>query len=310
MNWITKFIKPRLKTLLKKRQLKSSETGLWTTCVCQQLIYKEDLHNNFFVCPKCETHQKISCRDRFKIFLDNSEYEIIKTPSPPDDPLNFVDTKKYTARLAAARKLTNQDDAIMIASGKLKGINVTVGAQNFSFIGGSVGSASGEAFICAVQHAIDNRTPFIFFVASGGIRMQESAISLQQMPRTVLAVNELKKDNLPYIVVLTNPSFGGATASLGMLGDIQIAEPKSKCGFAGARVIEQTIGETLPEGFQTAEYIKNHGGIDLVVSRKDLRDTIATLLSILLKKNKSEVTTENANIDEVAEPLQKTSEAV
>jgi acetyl-CoA carboxylase carboxyl transferase subunit beta len=198
----------------------------------------------------------------------------------------------------------------MIASGKLKGINVTVGAQNFSFIGGSVGSASGEAFICAVQHAIDNRMPFIFFVASGGIRMQESAISLQQMPRTVLAVNELKKENLPYIVVLTNPSFGGATASLGMLGDIQIAEPKSKCGFAGARVIEQTIGETLPEGFQTAEYIKNHGGIDLVVSRKDLRDTIATLLSILLKKNKSEVTTENANIDEVAEPLQKTSEAV
>ena len=310
MNWITKFIKPRLKTLLNKRQPKSSETGLRTTCVCQQLIYKEDLHNNLFVCPKCETHQKISCRDRFKIFLDNSEYEIIKTPSPPDDPLNFVDTKKYTVRLAAARKLTNQDDAIMIASGKLKGINVTVGAQNFSFIGGSVGSASGEAFICAVQHAIDNRMPFIFFVTSGGIRMQESAISLQQMPRTVLAVNELKKENLPYIVVLTNPSFGGATASLGMLGDIQIAEPKSKCGFAGARVIEQTIGETLPEGFQTAEYIKNHGGIDLVVSRKDMRDTIATLLSILLKKNKSEVTTENANIDEVAEPLQKTSEAV
>ena len=310
MNWITKFIKPRLKTLLKKTQPKSSETGLWTTCVCQQLIYKEDLHNNFFVCPKCETHQKISCRDRFKIFLDNSEYEIIKTPSPPDDPLNFVDTKKYTARLAAARKLTNQDDAIMIASGKLKGINVTVGAQNFSFIGGSVGSASGEAFICAVQHAIDNQTPFIFFTCSGGQRMMESAIALQQMARTVLAVNELKKNNLPYIVILTNPSYGGVTASFGMLGDIQIAEPKSQIGFAGKRVIEQTIGETLPEGFQTAEYIKNHGGIDLVVSRKDLRDTIGTLLSILLKKNKSEVTTENANIDEVAEPLQKTSEAV
>ena len=203
MNWITKFIKPRLKTLLKKRQSKSSETSLWTTCVCQQLIYKEDLHNNFFVCPKCETHQKISCRDRFKIFLDNGEYEIIKTPSPPDDPLNFVDTKKYTARLAAARKLTGQDDAIMIASGKLKGINVTVGAQNFSFIGGSVGSASGEAFICAVQHAIDNRMPFIFFCCSGGQRMMESAIALQQMARTVLAVNELKKNNIPYIVVLT-----------------------------------------------------------------------------------------------------------
>ena len=198
----------------------------------------------------------------------------------------------------------------MIASGKLKGINVTVGAQNFSFIGGSVGSASGEAFICAVQHAIDNQTPFIFFCCSGGQRMMESAIALQQMARTVLAVNELKKNNIPYIVVLTNPTTGGVSASWAMIGDILIAEPKATIGFAGRRVIEQTIGETLPEGFQTAEYIKNHGGIDLVVSRKDLRDTIATLLSILLKKNKSEVTTENANIDEVAEPLQKTSEAV
>ena len=295
MNWITKFIKPGFKTLLK-RQPKTEESSLWTTCNCQQLIYKEDLHNNFFVCPKCETHQKISCRDRFKIFLDNNEYEILKTPSPPDDPLNFVDTKKYIDRLATARKLTKQDDAIMIASGKLMGINVTVGAQNFSFIGGSVGAASGEAFICGVQHAIDNQTPFIFFCCSGGIRMMESAIALQQMSRVVIAVNELKKNNLPYIVILTNPSYGGVTASFGMLGDIQIAEPKSQIGFAGKRVIEQTIGETLPEGFQTAEYIKDHGGIDLVISRKDLRDTIGTLITILLKKNKvtlAEATNEN-----------------
>ena len=295
MNWITKFIKPGFKTLLK-RQPKTEEGSLWTTCNCQQLIYKEDLHNNFFVCPKCETHQKISCRDRFKIFLDNNEYEILKTPSPPDDPLNFVDTKKYIDRLATARKLTKQDDAIMIASGKLMGINVTVGAQNFSFIGGSVGAAAGEAFICGVQHAIDNQTPFIFFCCSGGIRMMESAIALQQMSRVVIAVNELKKNNLPYIVILTNPSYGGVTASFGMLGDIQIAEPKSQIGFAGKRVIEQTIGETLPEGFQTAEYIKDHGGIDLVISRKDLRDTIGTLITILLKKNKvtlAEATNEN-----------------
>ena len=295
MNWITKFIKPKLKTLLKK-QPKPDEAGLWTTCVCQQLIYKEDLHNNFFVCPKCETHQKISCRDRFKIFLDNNEYEVLKTPSPPDDPLNFVDTKKYTERLTAARKLTKQDDALMIANGKLKGINVTVGAQNFSFIGGSVGSASGEAFICGVQHAIDNQTPFIFFCCSGGIRMMESGIALQQMARVVVAVNELRKNNLPYIVILTNPSYGGVTASMGMLGDIQIAEPKSQIGFAGKRVIEQTIGETLPEEFQKAEYIKDHGGVDLVVPRKDLRDTIGTLITILLKKNKvtsTEATNEN-----------------
>jgi acetyl-CoA carboxylase carboxyl transferase subunit beta len=184
----------------------------------------------------------------------------------------------------------------MIASGKLKGINVTVGAQNFSFIGGSVGSASGEAFIYAVQHAIDNQTPFIFFTCSGGQRMMESAIALQQMARTVLAVNELKKNNIPYIVVLTNPTTGGVSASWAMIGDILIAEPKATIGFAGKRVIEQTIGETLPDGFQTAEYIKKHGGIDLVVSRKDLRDTIGTLITILLKKNKltsTEATNEN-----------------
>ena len=295
MNWISKFIKPGFKTLFKKRP-KASETSLWTTCVCQQLIYKEDLYKNLFVCPKCEAHQKISCLDRFKIFFDNNEYEILKTPIPPDDPLNFVDTKKYVDRLAAARKLTGQDDAIMIASGKLKEINVTVGAQNFSFIGGSVGAASGEAFIHGAQHAIDNQTPFIFFSCSGGQRMMESAIALQQMSRTVLAVNELKKNNLPYIVILTNPTTGGVTGSWAMLGDIIIAEPKATIGFAGKRVIEQTIGETLPEGFQTSEYIKDHGGIDLIVSRKDLRDITGTLITILLKKNRIssiEATNEN-----------------
>ena len=295
MNWISKFIKPGFKTLFKKRP-KASETSLWTTCVCQQLIYKEDLYKNLFVCPKCEAHQKISCLDRFKIFFDNNEYEILKTPIPPDDPLNFVDTKKYVDRLAAARKLTGQDDAIMIASGKLKQINVTVGAQNFSFIGGSVGAASGEAFIHGAQHAIDNQTPFIFFSCSGGQRMMESAIALQQMSRTVLAVNELKKNNLPYIVILTNPTTGGVTGSWAMLGDIIIAEPKATIGFAGKRVIEQTIGETLPEGFQTSEYIKDHGGIDLIVSRKDLRDITGTLITILLKKNRIssiEATNEN-----------------
>tara|TARA_B100001123_G_C15229885_1_gene994705 strand:- start:567 stop:1490 length:924 start_codon:yes stop_codon:yes gene_type:complete len=285
MNWITKFIKPRIKTLFK-RQPKTKGESLWTTCECQQLIYKEDLDKNFFVCPKCETHHKISCRERFKIFFDNNEFEVLKTPLPPDDPLNFVDTKKYTDRLSTARKLTGQDDAIMIASGKLKGIHITVGAQNFAFIGGSVGSASGEAFIYGVQHAIDNKTPFIFFSCSGGQRMMESALALQQMSRTVLAVNELKKNNIPYIVVLTNPTTGGVTASWAMLGDIIMAEPKATVGFAGARVIQDTIKESLPEGFQTSEYVKEHGGIDLVVSRKDLRDTIGNLITILLKKNK------------------------
>ena len=296
MNWISGWEKIgiKVKQILKK-QPKTSEDSLWTTCTCQNLISKDELYKNFFICPRCEAHQKISPENRFSIFFDNGEYEVLKTPSVPDDMLNFVDTKKYTDRLAAARKLTKQKEAMMVATGKLKGVNITVGAQNFSFIGGSVGVSSGETFIQAVQHSLDHGNPLIYYICSGGIRMQDSNLGLQQMARMVLALNELKK-TLPYIVILTNPSFGGVTASIGMLGDIIIAEPKAKCGFAGARVIEQTIGETLPEGFQTAEYIKDHGGIDLVVSRKDLRDTIGTLITILLKKNKAtstEATNEN-----------------
>ena len=296
MNWISgwKKIGVKVKQIIKK-QPKTSEDNFWTTCICQNLISKDDLCKNFFICPKCEAHQKISCEDRFRIFFDNGEYEVLKTPSGPDDMLNFVDTKKYTDRLAAARKLTKQEEAMMVATGKLKGINITVGAQNFSFIGGSIGVSSGETFIQAVQHSLDHGNPLIYYICSGGIRMQDSNLGLQQMARMVLALNELKK-TLPYIVILTNPSFGGVTASIGMLGDIIIAEPKAKCGFAGARVIEQTIGETLPEGFQTAEYIKDHGGIDFVVSRKYLRDTIGNLITILLKKNKVtslEATNEN-----------------
>ena len=299
MNWISgwKKIGVRVKQIIKK-QPKTSEASFWTTCVCSNLISKDDLLKNFFTCPKCEAHQKISCEDRFRIFFDNGEYEVLKTPSGPDDMLNFVDTKKYTDRLAAARKLTKQEEAMMVATGKLKGINITVGAQNFSFIGGSIGVSSGETFIQAVQHSLDHGNPLIYYICSGGIRMQDSNLGLQQMARMVVALNELKKADppIPYFVILTNPSFGGTFASIGMLGDIIIAEPKAKCGFAGARVIEQTIGETLPEGFQTAVYIKDHGGIDLVVSRKDLRDTIGNLITILLKKNKVtslEATNEN-----------------
>ena len=219
MNWITKFIKPKLKTLFKK-QPKIGEESLWTTCSCQELIYKEDLKKNFHVCPKCQTHHKISCRDRFNIFFDNGSYKIIPTPQPPDDPLNFVDIKKYTERLKIARKRTNQNDAIMIAKGRIKEIDVICGVQNFNFMGGSVGSSSGEAFISGVQHAIDNNCSFVFFAASGGQKMQEGALSLMQMPRTVVAVNELKKNKIPYIVVLTDPTTGGVTASFAMLGDL------------------------------------------------------------------------------------------
>ena len=197
-----------------------------------------------------------------------------------------------------------------IAKGKLNKIDVTVGSQDFRFIGGSFGAASGEAFISGVQHAIDNKTPFIFFSCSGGQRMMESAIALQNMARTVLAVNELKKNKLPYIVILTNPTTGGVTASWAMLGDILIAEPKATIGFAGRRVIQDTVRETLPDEFQTAEYVRDHGGIDLVIERKFLNSSIGTLLNVLLKKEETQANTERSNVVTIDQSLQKTSEAV
>jgi len=305
MNWITKFIKPKIKSLFEKKSSKSEE-NLWTTCECKNLIYKEDLQSNFKCCPKCGAHHKLSCKERFETFFDNKEYELIETPLPKDDPLKFKDNKKYTDRLESARKITKQNDAVAIAKGKVKDINVVVGAQDFRFIGGSFGAASGEAFIAGIQHSIENNMPFIFFSCSGGQRMMESSIALMQMSRTALAVNELKKKNIPYIVVLTNPTTGGVTASWAMLGDILIAEPKATIGFAGRRVIQDTVRETLPEEFQTAEYVKDHGGIDLVVERKYLNSTIGTLLNVLLKKAEAQVKNESSNVT-VDQSLQSAS---
>ena len=295
MNWITKFIKPKIKSLFEKRSSKVKE-NLWTTCECKNLIYKEDLQLNLNCCPKCGAHHKLSCIERFQTFFDNKEFEIIKTPVPKDDPLKFKDNKKYTDRLKTARDITKQDDAIAIAVGKIKNITTVVGAQDFRFIGGSFGAASGEAFIAGVQYSIENKIPFIFFSCSGGQRMMESSIALMQMSRTTLAVNELKKKNIPYIVILTNPTTGGVTASWAMLGDILIAEPKATIGFAGRRVIEDTVRENLPEEFQTAEYVKDHGGIDLVVERKYLNSTIGTLLNVLLKKAEAQAKNDSSNV--------------
>ena len=295
MNWITKFIKPKIKSLFEKRSSKTDE-NLWTTCGCKNLIYKEDLLTNLKCCPKCGAHHKLSCKERFEIFFDNKEFELIETPLPNDDPLSFEDNKKYTDRLKVARKITNQNDAVLIAKGKVKDIEVVVGAQDFRFIGGSFGAASGEAFIAGVQHSIENNCPFIFYSCSGGQRMMESSIALMQMSRTALAVNELKKKRIPYIVILTNPTTGGVTASWAMLGDILIAEPKATIGFAGRRVIQDTVRETLPEEFQTAEYVKDHGGIDLVVERKYLNSTIGTLLNVLLKKAEAQDKNESSNV--------------
>tara|TARA_B110000444_G_scaffold260598_1_gene308224 strand:- start:160 stop:1077 length:918 start_codon:yes stop_codon:yes gene_type:complete len=305
MNWITKFIKPKIKSLFRKKSSKIDE-NLWTTCGCKNLIYKEDLQSNLKCCPKCGAHHKLSCKERFDIFFDNKEYELIESPLPMDDPLKFEDNKKYIDRLKSARKITQQNDAVLIAKGKVKDISVVVGAQDFRFIGGSFGAASGEAFIAGVQHSIENNMPFIFFSCSGGQRMMESSIALMQMSRTALAVSELKKKNVPYVVVLTNPTTGGVTASWAMLGDILIAEPKATIGFAGRRVIQDTVRETLPEEFQTAEYVKDHGGIDLVVERKYLNSTIGTFLSVLLKKAESQVKNEASNVT-VDQSLQSAS---
>ena len=295
MNWITKLIKPKIKSLFEKKSSKTEE-NLWTTCGCKNLIYKEDLQSNLKCCPKCGAHHKLSCKERFETFFDNKEYELIESPLPKDDPLGFEDNKRYVDRLKSARKITQQNDAVLIAKGKIKNIDVVVGAQDFRFIGGSFGAASGEAFIAGVQHSIENNMPFIFFSCSGGQRMMESSIALMQMSRTALAVNELKKKNIPYIVILTNPTTGGVTASWAMLGDILIAEPKATIGFAGRRVIQDTVRETLPEEFQTAEYIKDHGGIDLVVERKYLNSTIGTFLNVLLKKAEAQAKNESSNV--------------
>ena len=258
MNWITKFIKPKIKSLFEKKSSKIEE-NLWTTCGCKNLIYKEDLEKTKkFVLSAVLIH-KLTCKERFETFFDNKEFELIETPLPKEDPLNFQDKKKYTDRLKAARKLTGQDDAVLIAKGKVQNIDVVVGSQDFRFIGGSFGAASGEAFIAGAQHAIENKIPYIFFSCSGGQRMMESSIALMQMSRTALAVNELKKKNIPFMVILTDPTTGGVTASWAMLGDILIAEPKATIGFAGRRVIQDTVRETLPDEFQTAEYVFDHG---------------------------------------------------
>ena len=287
MNWIKRVlhIGEKIKKVLKKRPTKEEiENSDWTSC-CKGPILKKELEENFWVCDSCGKHHRISCRQRFDVFFGKNNYEILKTPIPKDDPLKFEDSKKYTDRLKEARKKTNQECAVMIARGQINGINITTGAINFDFIGGSVASAEGEAIITGIQHAIDNKNPFVFFPCGGGQRMHESPIALAQMTRTTLAVNELKKNNLPYLVCFTDPTAGGITASFAMLGDIALAEPNSLIAFAGRRVIQATVKEDLPENFQRAEYVQECGFVDLIVERKDLKEKIGSLLSILLKKN-------------------------
>ncbi len=308
MNWLTKAknFGERIKKVLKKRPSKEDmENSDWTSC-CKGPILKKDLENNLWICSSCGKHHRISCRQRFDIFFGKNKYEILDTPQPSEDPLNWKDTKSYKDRLEQARKKTNQNCAVMIAKGSINGIQVTAGAINFDFIGGSVGAAEGEAIIYGVQHAIDNQTPYVFFPCGGGQRMFESPIALANMTRTTLAINELKKNNLPYIVCFTDPTAGGITASFAMLGDVHFAESGCLIAFAGKRVIQATVKEELSQDFQTAEFVEKHGFVDKVINRKDLSKEIGNLLDILLKKN-SEVKSENSN--ETSELITETREA-
>ena len=296
MNWLTRAINfgEKVKKILKKRPSKQDTANSdWTSC-CKGPVLKKDLEENLWVCNSCGKHHRITCRQRFDIFFGKNSYEILETPIPTEDPLNWKDTRSYKDRLKDAKKETGQNCAAMIATGKINGIKITAGAINFEFIGGSIGAAEGEAIIYGVQHAIENQTPYVFFPCGGGQRMFESPIALANMTRTTLAINELKKNNLPYIVCFTDPTAGGITASFAMLGDIHFAEKGCLIAFAGKRVIQATVKEELSPDFQTAEFVEKHGFVDRVVDRKDLRKEIANLLEILLKRN-SEVHSELSN---------------
>ena len=296
MNWIKKTLKigEKIKTLLKKRPTKEeTENSDWTSC-CKGPVLKKDMEINLWVCPECNKHHRLSCKQRFDIFFSKNKYEILNTPTPQDDPLKWKDTKSYKDRLKEARKKTGMNCAVMIVKSEINNIKVTAAASDMSFIGASIGAAEGEALLTGIQHAIDNKQPFINFTSGGGMRMYENLISLSQMTRITLAINELKKNNLPYIVVMCDATTGGITASYAMLGDINFAEPGSLIAFAGARVIKGTVNEELPEGFQKSEYVQKTGFIDLIVERSELKRKIGSILSILLKKN-SDIHLKNLN---------------
>ena len=295
MNWITKIIKAgeKIKTAIHKRASKDDiAKSDWTSC-CKGPILKKDLEKNLWVCPDCNKHHRIRPNQRFDMLFGKNNYEIFKTPIPNDDPLDWTDSKSYKYRLKSARKKTGLDCSMVVASGFINNIKLTAIASDFDFMGASIGAAEGEAFLYATQYAIENKQPLLVISSGGGMKMQESLISLSQMTRTTLAINELKKKNLPYIVCLTDPTAGGITASYAMLGDIHLAEPGALVAFAGSRVIQGTVREELPEGFQKSEYVEKTGFIDLIVERKDLREKINTLLSILLKKNSAINSSEN-----------------
>ncbi len=281
MNWISNVVRPKIRSFLNRRE---SPENLWIKCPeTGQLGFYKDGEANQFVIPGSNYHMRMSATARLKSVFDNETWFDIAVPLAPIDPLKFRDERRYSDRLKDARNKTGTTDAIKLGYGKLDGLPVVVAVQDFDFMGGSLGMAAGEAVVKGLETAVEKDTPFIMFVASGGARMQEGILSLMQLPRTTVAVQMLREIGKPYVVVLTNPTTGGVTASYGMLGDVHIAEPGALIGFAGPRVIEQTIREKLPEGFQRAEYLQAHGMVDMVVPRNDLRATLSNICRILTK---------------------------
>ena len=279
MSWINNVVRPKIRGLLNKREVAQN---LWIKCPeTGEMVFHRDLEANQYVIPGSGYHMRMTTRQRLETFFDGGVYEALSLPDVPVDPLKFRDERRYTERLRDARAKTNAVDAVQVASGTVENVPLIAAVQDFAFMGGSLGMAAGEAIVTGMLAAVDRKMPFVMFAASGGARMQEGMFSLMQLPRTTVAVEALKEAKLPYIVVLTNPTMGGVTASYAMLGDVHLAEPGALIGFAGPRVIEQTIREKLPDGFQRSEFLRDHGMIDAVVHRHKLRETIANLCRLL-----------------------------
>jgi len=281
VSWLTDFVRPRIRALVAKK--KDVPENLWTKCpACGQMIHHRELKANLWVCQHCGHHLRIGPTERFEMLFDAGQFQRIELPEVPADPLKFRDDKRYVDRLKDSRSRTGEKDALAVAHGKMGGMGIVAAVQNFGFMGGSLGLAVGEAFLSAAKLAVLQEAPLICFTAAGGARMQEGILSLMQMPRTTIGIQMVREKGLPYIVVMTDPTTGGVSASFAMLGDLHIAEPGALIGFAGARVIENTIRERLPEGFQRAEYLLEHGMLDMVVARPKLRETLIRVVDLLM----------------------------
>jgi len=281
MNWITNLVRPKIRSLLRRE----TPENLWIKCPdTGQMVFQKEVEENLWVIPGSGHHLRMTAKARLAHMFDGGQYETIKIPEVAADPLKFKDEKRYTDRIKDARAKTGMNDSVLVGFGTLDQLPVTMGVQDFAFMGGSLGMAAGESVIIAADTAFERKTPLVLFIASGGARMQEGILSLMQLPRTTVALQRLRRAGLPYIAVLTNPTTGGVTASYGMLGDVHIAEPGAMIGFAGPRVIEQTIREKLPEGFQRAEYLRDHGMVDMVLPRQEIRPTVSRLCRLLTRR--------------------------